>query len=32
LYYKNFGAYAILAMFWPWQDGRCTTCKIHYLA
>lgn len=31
LYYKSFGDYALMAMFWPWQNGRCTTCKIHYL-
>jgi hypothetical protein len=28
LYYKDFGGYAVMAMFWPWQNGKCTTCKI----
>lgn len=28
LYYKPFGDYAVMAMFWPWQNGRCVSCKM----
>jgi hypothetical protein len=29
LYYKTFGEYAVMAMFWPWGNGKCTSCKIY---
>jgi hypothetical protein len=28
LYYKDSGTDSILAMLWPWKDGRRTTVKI----
>lgn len=28
MYYKPFDGYAVMAMFWPWQNGRCISCKI----
>ena len=28
LYYKDSGADSILAMLWPWKDGKRTTVKI----
>lgn len=27
LYYKGFEEHGVVVMFWPWQNGRCTTCK-----
>jgi hypothetical protein len=28
MYYKPFGEYAVLAMFWPWGNGKSTSCKM----
>ncbi|MEW6516030.1 MAG: hypothetical protein AB1439_03900 [candidate division FCPU426 bacterium] len=32
LFYKNFGEYAVMAMLWPWGNGRCTSCKMFRVA
>jgi len=31
-YYKVFSDCGLVAMFWPWQNGRCTTCKAFHVA
>jgi hypothetical protein len=28
LFCKTFAEHSLVAMFWPWQNGKCTTCKI----
>ena len=28
LFCKTFTEHSLVAMFWPWQNGKCTTCKI----
>jgi hypothetical protein len=28
LFCKSFSEHAVVAMFWPWQNGKCTTCKL----
>lgn len=32
VFYQAFGDYAVLALFWPWGNGRCTTCKVFQLS
>jgi hypothetical protein len=32
MYYKEFAQHGLVAMFWPWQNGRCTTCKAFCVA
>ncbi len=31
LYKKDFPEYTLLAMFWPWQDGKRSTVKVAIL-
>jgi hypothetical protein len=31
LFCKTFGDLSLAAVFWPWQNGRCTTCKAFFI-
>lgn len=31
LFCKTFGDLSLVAVFWPWQNGRCTTCKAFFI-
>jgi hypothetical protein len=31
LFYKSFSEHSLVAMFWPWQNGIHTTCKVFAL-
>lgn len=31
LFCKTFGEVSLITVFWPWQNGRCTTCKAFFI-
>lgn len=31
LFSQTCGELFLIAVFWPWQNGRCTTCKAFYI-